>query len=60
MTFDLILLSNFRDHIDRKMCNALLRKVKAGLAGGSQALAVDFVKKPLPSSDDLREEFLRL
>jgi len=41
--FDLILLPNFLHHFDVETCTALLRKVKASLAVGGAALAVDFV-----------------
>ena len=41
--FDLILLPNFLHHFDFDTCVALLRKVKASLALGGQALSVDFV-----------------
>jgi 2-polyprenyl-3-methyl-5-hydroxy-6-metoxy-1,4-benzoquinol methylase len=41
--FDLIILANFMHHFDRSTCTSLLRKAKANLAIGGQALAVDFV-----------------
>ena len=41
--FDLILLPNFLHHFDFDTCTSLLRKVKASLAAGGQALSVDFV-----------------
>jgi ubiquinone/menaquinone biosynthesis C-methylase UbiE len=41
--FDLILLPNFLHHFDFDTCTSLLRKVKANLAVGGQALSVDFV-----------------
>jgi ubiquinone/menaquinone biosynthesis C-methylase UbiE len=41
--FDLILLPNFLHHFDFDACTLLLRKVKASLAPGGQALSVDFV-----------------
>ncbi|HMJ49571.1 MAG TPA: class I SAM-dependent methyltransferase [Burkholderiales bacterium] len=41
--FDLILLPNFLHHFDFDTCTSLLRKVKANLAAGGQALSVDFV-----------------
>lgn len=41
--FDLILLPNFLHHFDVETCVALLRKVKASLAPGGIAIAVEFV-----------------
>jgi ubiquinone/menaquinone biosynthesis C-methylase UbiE len=41
--FDLILLANFLHHFDFETCTSLLRKVRANLAAGGQALGVDFV-----------------
>jgi hypothetical protein len=41
--FDLILMPNFLHHFDWDTCVSLLRKVKASLAIGGIALAVDFV-----------------
>jgi SAM-dependent methyltransferase len=41
--FDLILLPNFLHHFDFETCISLLRKVKANLAFGGQAVSVDFV-----------------
>ena len=41
--FDLILLPNFLHHFDASTCIALLRKVKASLAPGGTALAIDLV-----------------
>ena len=41
--YDLILLPNFLHHFDFDTCTSLLRKVKASLAPGGQALGVEFV-----------------
>ena len=41
--FDLILLPNFLHHFDFETCTSLLRKVKASLAMGGQALGIDLV-----------------
>jgi ubiquinone/menaquinone biosynthesis C-methylase UbiE len=41
--FDLILLANFLHHFDFETCTSLLRRVKASLAVGGQALAIDLV-----------------
>jgi ubiquinone/menaquinone biosynthesis C-methylase UbiE len=41
--FDLILLPNFLHHFDFETCGSLLRRVKASLSPGGQALSVDFV-----------------
>jgi ubiquinone/menaquinone biosynthesis C-methylase UbiE len=41
--YDLILLPNFLHHFDFETCTTLLRKVKASLAPGGQALGVEFV-----------------
>jgi ubiquinone/menaquinone biosynthesis C-methylase UbiE len=41
--FDLILLPNFLHHFDFDTCTSLLRRVKASLAVGGQALGIDLV-----------------
>jgi O-methyltransferase domain/Dimerisation domain len=41
--FDLILLANFLHHFDFDTCVSLLRKVRASLAAGGQAFAIDLV-----------------
>ena len=41
--YDLVLLTNFLHHFDMAACEALLRKVRAALAGGGRALTLEFV-----------------
>ena len=41
--FDLILIPNFLHHFDFDTCTSVLRKVKASLAVGGQALGIDLV-----------------
>jgi 2-polyprenyl-3-methyl-5-hydroxy-6-metoxy-1,4-benzoquinol methylase len=42
-TFDLILLPNFLHHFDSETCVKLLRKVRASLAPGGTAIAIEFM-----------------
>ena len=44
--FDIILLPNILHHFDEERCIALLRKAKASLATGGQALVIDLVPNP--------------
>ena len=41
--YDLVLLTNFLHHFDRKTCESLLRKVRAALADGGRAATLEFV-----------------
>jgi SAM-dependent methyltransferase len=41
--YDLALLGNFLHHFERRRCVGLLRRVRAALAPGGRAVAVDFV-----------------
>lgn len=44
--YDLIMLPNFLHHFDHDTCTMLLKKVRATLAPGGRALAVEFVPNP--------------
>lgn len=44
--YDLIMLPNFLHHFDHETCVALLRRVRASLAPGGRAIAVEFVPNP--------------
>jgi len=44
--FDIILLPNILHHFDEAGCIQLLRKAKAALAPGGQALVIDFMPNP--------------
>ena len=44
--YDLVLLTNFLHHFDLSTCEALLRKVHAGLAEGGRAVILEFVPNP--------------
>jgi predicted nicotinamide N-methyase len=41
--YDLVLLTNFLHHFDKATCETLLRKVRAALADGGRAVALEFV-----------------
>ena len=41
--YDLVLLTNFLHHFDLPTCETLLRKVRAALADGGRAVALEFV-----------------
>src|SRR2546423_13630061 len=41
--YDLVLLTNFLHHFDQETCETLLRKVRAALAEGGRAIALEFV-----------------
>jgi predicted nicotinamide N-methyase len=44
--YDIVLLTNFLHHFDPSTCEALLRKVHAGLAEGGRAVILEFVPNP--------------
>ena len=44
--YDIVLLTNFLHHFDPSTCEALLRKVRAGLAEGGRAVILEFVPNP--------------
>lgn len=44
--YDIILLTNFLHHFDPSTCEALLRKVHAGLVEGGRAVILEFVPNP--------------
>jgi predicted nicotinamide N-methyase len=41
--YDLVLLTNFLHHFDKATCETLLQKVRASLADGGRAVALEFV-----------------
>src|SRR5258706_15919533 len=41
--YDIVLLTNFLHHFDAPTCETLLRKVRAALADGGRAVALEFV-----------------
>jgi ubiquinone/menaquinone biosynthesis C-methylase UbiE len=41
--YDVVLLTNFLHHFDKETCETLLKKVRAALADGGRAVALEFV-----------------